>query len=137
MRLVPGVVHARDDLGDAVVLARELADDQVVLVVPGDGDDDVGRALDARVLEHRELGAVAGLGAMAELLVEGEIAVAALLHDHDLVPELEQLPRHARAHLAPADDDDEAHGSDPSSASAARASIALVVGETTSNPRSE
>ena len=35
----------------AVAVARELADDDVVLVVAGHRDDDVGRALDPGALE--------------------------------------------------------------------------------------
>ena len=48
VRLVARIVDAGDHLLDAVALARELADDDVVLVVARDRDDDVGRALDAR-----------------------------------------------------------------------------------------
>ena len=59
VRLVARVVDARDRRLDAVAVAGELADDDVVLVVAGDRDDDVGRPLDAGALEHEQLGRVA------------------------------------------------------------------------------
>ncbi len=108
---------------------------EVVLVVAGGGDHDVGRTLDAGPFEHRELGAVAVAGPVAELLVQQRVAILALLDEHGLVIQLEQGARHVLAHLAAADDDDEAHVSAPSRAKAASSSIALVVGETTSKPR--
>ena len=46
--LVARVVDARDDLRDAVALARELADDQVVLVVAGHGEDELRRPARSR-----------------------------------------------------------------------------------------
>src|SRR5215211_40460 len=58
---VPRVVAAGDDLLDAVLLARDLADEDVVLVVAGDRDDHVG-TLDPGSLEHPQLGPVAVLG---------------------------------------------------------------------------
>ena len=54
---------------DAVLLARHLADQDVVLVVAGDGDHEVG-ALDAGALEHPQLGAVAVLDRVLELLLD-------------------------------------------------------------------
>ena len=54
---------------------RDLADQDVVLVVAGDGDHELG-ALDARALQDPELGGVAVLGDVLELLLDGEVAVA-------------------------------------------------------------
>ena len=54
---------------DAVLLARDLRDQDVVLVVAGHGHDQVG-ALDAGALEHPQLRAVAVLGAVLELLLD-------------------------------------------------------------------
>ena len=72
---VARVVAARDDPLDAVLLARDLADEDVVLVVAGHGDHQVG-ALDARALEHPQLGAVAVLDAVLELLLDHRVARA-------------------------------------------------------------
>ena len=52
MLLVSRVVDPRDHLLDPVLLLGELADDDVVLVVAGDGDHDVGRTLDPGLLQH-------------------------------------------------------------------------------------
>ena len=70
VRLVARVVHARDHLRHAVLLARDLADDQVVLVVAGEREHDVGRPRDARALEDVELGRVAALHLVLELVLE-------------------------------------------------------------------
>ena len=70
MGLVARIVHARDHLGDAVLLARELANDQVVLVVPRQRSDDIGRAGDPGPLEHVDLGRVAEQDVVLELLLE-------------------------------------------------------------------
>ena len=72
---VARVVDAGDDPVDEVLLARDLADEQVVLVVAGDRDEQVG-ALDAGALEHPQLGAVAVLGDVLELGLDGQVAVA-------------------------------------------------------------
>ena len=64
-------------LRDAVLLARELADDDVVLVVAGRRDEQVGRALDAGALEHEELGRVAADHLVLELGLELVEAVRA------------------------------------------------------------
>ena len=66
---VARVVAARDHALDAVLLARDLADQDVVLVVAGHRDHEVG-ALDAGALEHPQLRAVAVLGAVLELLLD-------------------------------------------------------------------
>jgi hypothetical protein len=65
--------------GDAVLLARDLADDHVVLVVSRGRDDDVGRPGNAGALEHEELGRVPVLHLMLELLLERLEAVSPLL----------------------------------------------------------
>ena len=59
---------------DAVVLARDLAHDDVVLVVSRHGDDQLG-TFDAAALEHHQLGRVAVLGDVLELLLEQAIAI--------------------------------------------------------------
>src|SRR5439155_25699847 len=86
MCLVAGIVDARDDLGNPVLLARELADDDVVLVVAGSGDDDVRRTRDAGALEHGQLRGIADLRLMLELLLESLESLATLLDERDLVP---------------------------------------------------
>ena len=53
VRLVARVVDARDHLRHAVLLLRELADDDVVLVVAGDREHEVGRPRDARPARAR------------------------------------------------------------------------------------
>ena len=85
MDLVAGVVDPRDHLRDAVLLARELADDQVVLVVAGERRDDVGRAGDPGPLEHVDLGRVSQDHMVLELLLQPLEPVAALLDQRHLV----------------------------------------------------
>ena len=89
-RLVARIVDARDHLLDAVVLARHLADDDVVLVVAGDRDHEIGRPRDPGPLEDEELGRVAELRAVLELLLQALPAVAPLLDQRHLVPEVEE-----------------------------------------------
>ena len=105
MRLVARVVHARDHLRDAVLLARDLADDHVVLVVAGEREHDVGRPRDPRPLEDEELGRVAALHLVLELVLERLEAVALLLDQRHLVAEPEQRAGDVRADLAAAGDD--------------------------------
>ena len=81
VRLVARVVYARDHLCDAVALASHLADDHVVLVVPGHGDDEVRRPRDPGPLEDEDLGRVADDRRVLELLLEPREAVAPLLDD--------------------------------------------------------
>ena len=57
---------------------RHLADQHVVLVVAGDGDHEVG-ALDAGALEHPQLGGVAVLDGVLELLLDRQVAAAVVL----------------------------------------------------------
>ena len=101
---VTRVVDARDDALDEVLLPRDLADEHVVLVVAGDRDDEVG-ALDAGALEHPQLGAVAVLGGVLELVLDRQVAIAALLDQRDLVALVEQLAREVQPDLAASDDD--------------------------------
>ena len=107
VRLVPGIVHARDHLVRAVALARHLADDHVVLVVAGDCDDEVRRACDARPLEDEELGRIADDRRVLEVLLELNEAVPVLLDDRHLVPHASKRAREVRADLATARDEDE------------------------------
>src|SRR5438270_1070979 len=105
MRLVPRVVHTRDHLLDAVLLACDLADDDVVLVVAGDGHDDVGRSRDPRALEHEDLRRISAQNLVLELALEPLEAVAALLDERNLVPETKQASREILADLAAAGDE--------------------------------
>ena len=56
--LVLGIVDARDGAGDVEALLGDLAGDEVVFVVAGDGEQHVG-ARRAGLLEHGGLAAVA------------------------------------------------------------------------------
>src|SRR5919198_53858 len=100
MRLVARVVHARDRLRHAVALLGDLTDDQVVLVVSGQGDDEVGRAADAGALEHVELGRVALLDLVLELSLELREPVRALLDQRHLVTHADEAARDVGAGLA-------------------------------------
>src|SRR3954454_11075314 len=101
---VPRVVDAGDDARDEVLLLRHLADEDVVLVVARDGDDEVG-ALDPRALEHPELGRVAVLDRVLELLLDGQVALARALDEGDLVLLGDELAGEVPADLAGAGDD--------------------------------
>ena len=79
----------------------------VVLVVAGDRDDDVGRALDAGALEHEELGRVALVHLVLELGLEHVVARVALLDQRHLVPGADQRAREVRADLPAACDQEE------------------------------
>ena len=70
---VARVVDAGDDPLAAVLLLGHLADEDVVLVVAGDGDHQVG-ALDAGALEHPQLGRVAVLDGVLELLLDDPVS---------------------------------------------------------------
>ena len=71
--VVARVVDARDDAVAEVLLLGDLADEHVVLVVAGHRDHEVG-ALDAGALEHPQLGRVAVLRGVLELLLDREVA---------------------------------------------------------------
>ena len=81
--------------------ARELADDDVVLVVAGGRDEDVGRPRDPGLLEDEELGRVARLHTVLELLLEALEAVAALLDERHLVAHADEAAHEVRADLPP------------------------------------
>ena len=70
---VAGVVHPRHDPFATVLLTRDLADEDVVLVVAGDRDDEVG-ALDPGPLEDPHLGRVAVLHRVLEFLLDDLIS---------------------------------------------------------------
>ena len=78
VRLVARVVDARDHLRDAVLLLRDLADDDVVLVVAGDRHHQVG-PLHPGPLQHEQLGRIARTHDVLELLLEQPVAVAIAL----------------------------------------------------------
>ena len=61
-----------------VLLLGDLADEHVVLVVAGDRDHEVG-ALDAGALEDPQLGRVAVLDGVLELLLDDQVAAAVVL----------------------------------------------------------
>ena len=73
MVVVARVVDARDDPVAEVLLLGDLADEHVVLVVAGDRDHEVG-ALDPGALEHPQLGGVAVLRGVLELLLDRQVA---------------------------------------------------------------
>ena len=66
---VPRVVDPGDDPVDVVLLLRDLADQDVVLVVAGDGDHHLGPA-DAGPIEDPEFGCVAVLDVVLEFLLD-------------------------------------------------------------------
>ena len=137
MRLVARVVHARDHLRNAVLLPRKLADDDVVLVVAGEGDDDVRRPAEAGLLEDEDLGRVAVDRAVLELLLEPLLARLLLLDEHELVAERKQRPGDAHPDLPSTHDDDEHQLAPADSTLWVSSAIAVFVGETTSKPRPE
>ena len=98
VRLVARIVDARDHLRHAVLLLGDLGDHEVVLVVAGQGEHEIGRPLDARLLEDEELGRVALHRLVLELGLEPLVAVAILLDDRRLVAVAQQV----RMTLAPA-----------------------------------
>jgi hypothetical protein len=85
---VARVVDPGDDLVDEVLLAGDLADQHVVLVVAGDRDHHVG-ALDPGPLEHPELGGVAVGDVVLELLLDRQVAAPIALDQRHLVVLLE------------------------------------------------
>jgi hypothetical protein len=101
-RLVARIVHTRDHLRDRVLLLRKLRDDHVVLVVSGEREQKIRRALDARFLEHEQLRRVALHRLMLELRLESLEAARILLHERRLVASAEQGAHDVRAHLASA-----------------------------------
>ncbi len=96
---VARVVDARDHALAEVLLLRDLADEHVVLVVAGHRDDEVG-ALDAGALEHPQLGRVAVLHGVLELVLDDEVAAAVGLEQRHLVALVDQLAREVEADLA-------------------------------------
>ena len=82
--VVARVVDAGDDTLAQVLLFGDLTDENVVLVVAGDGDHQVG-ALDAGALEHPQLGRVAVLDRVLELLLARQVAAARGLDQGDFV----------------------------------------------------
>jgi len=70
---VARVVDAGHDSVAAILLLGHLTDQDVVLVVSGHGDNEVG-SLNACALEYPELGRVAVLSSVLELLLDDPIA---------------------------------------------------------------
>ena len=108
MRLIARIVHAGDHLRHAVALLRELADDEVVLVVPRHREDEVGWPLDPGSLEDEELGRIAALDDVLELLLERGEPVAALLDQRHLVTRPQEQTREVRPHF-PASGNEDVH----------------------------
>jgi hypothetical protein len=102
VRLVARIVHARDHLRHPVLLLGDLRDHQVVLVVPGQGEHEIGRALDPRLLEDEELGRVALHRLVLELGLEPFVAAAILLDDRRLVTIAQQRAHDVGSGLAAA-----------------------------------
>ena len=137
--LVAGVVDPRDHLRDAVALSRELADDQVVLIVAGDAENELRRPRDPGALEYVQLGRVAEQHLMLEFILQLLEAVRTLLDQRHLVSHGEQRPCDVRADLAAACDDrvHQAGAScrDSLRTAVASAEIAVWVGQTVRSPR--
>ena len=125
---VARVVDAGDDPLDEVLLLRHLADQHVVLVVAGDRDHHVG-ARDPGPLEHPQLGRVAVLDVVLELLLDRRVALAVRPRSGSPRALLDQLARQVPADLAGADDD-RVHGARPSDAD-----VLVVVGVLVRRPR--
>src|SRR5262249_18827502 len=104
--LVARVVDARDRLADAVALLRDLGDDEIVLVVARDGEHELRGGADPGPPGDGDLRPVPTDAHRPELLLEPREAVRPLLDQRDLVSEVEQGPRHVRAHLPPTRDHD-------------------------------
>ena len=107
--LILGVVDAGDGARPPVGEgAAELADDQVVLVVAGDSDHEVGPR-HARHGEPAAFGGVVGEDGGAQLILQVLRLAAVLFEEDDLMTLGRQVVRERGAHLAAAGDDDE-HG---------------------------
>ena len=104
MRQVAGVVDARDDALHAVLLLGDLADQDVVLIVAGDGDHKVG-ALDARPLQNPQLTRIPILNRVLELLLDHPEAVVIGLDQRHLTVLGNQLAGQVPPHLARPGDD--------------------------------
>ena len=116
-----------------VLLLGHLADEDVVLVVAGDRDHEVG-ALDAGALEHPQLGRIAVLDGVLELFLDGQVASARGLDQRDLVVLADQLAGQVAPDLAGAGDD-RVHAYSSTGASArSNISIACLVGEIVCRP---
>ena len=101
--------YKRDHLRNAVLLLRDLRDDQVVLVVACESEHEVRRALDPGLLEHEQLGGVPVHRLVLELGLEPLVAVAVLLDDRCLMAVPQERAHDVRARLAAACDQD-VHG---------------------------
>ena len=97
MSLVARIVDARDHLRHAVLLLRDLADDDVVLVVAGDRKNEIRRTCDAAALERVDLGRVPELDLVLELRLE--LLEAILLCSITVISW--PMPISARARFAP------------------------------------
>ena len=83
---------------------------------------------DARPLEDPQLGAVAVLDGVLELLLDAQVAAAVALDERDLVALGDELAREVEADLAAADDEDVHLGGSPEDAFS-NCSIACFVGQ--------
>ena len=139
--LVARVVDACDCLAHAIGLLRDLRDHEVVLVVARHSQEELGRPRDPGALEDGDLGGIAADDDRTELLLEPRETIWPLLDHRHLVAEVEQRPRHVRAHL-PTTRDDDVHQAGVTLGVAARTvsrrpAIAVCVGQTMLIPRSE
>ena len=101
MLLVPRVVDAGHDLRHAVLLAGELADDDVVLVVAVAATRMSGGLVIPACSRTKSSVAVARLHPVLELLLEALEAVAALLDERHLVAHADEAAHEVRADLPP------------------------------------
>src|SRR4051812_21342936 len=106
--LVLRVVHPRDRARHVEVVFRHLADDEIVLVVAGDGRDDV-RPVRPRLAEVLALAAVVRDHDGPDLVRDLRRARGILLEEDDLVARLDELFGEVEADLSSADDEHE-HG---------------------------
>src|SRR5207245_736001 len=103
---------------------------QVILVVARDGNDEVG-ALDAGTLEDPQLGGVAVLDGVLELLLDRQVAAPVVLQQRHLVTLGDELAGQVPAHLAAAGDD---HVHQETSRTDLNSAIAALVGQMVCSP---
>ena len=104
MLKVAWVVHTGDDPLAAVFLLGDLADEDVVLVVPGHGDHEIG-ALDPGAFEDPQLGRVAVLDRVLEFLLDDPVAAVVGLDQRHLAILGDQLAGEVPADLSGAGND--------------------------------
>jgi hypothetical protein len=133
---------AGDHLGYAVLLLRELADHEVVLVVAGHCEHEVRRPLDPRPFENEQLGRVTAMNDVLELCLERLEPIGPLLDQRHFVTGAQKQARQVRSDLAAAGDEDVHQltsafaGTSHERTASVSTSIAVSVGHTIRRPRS-